>query len=76
VKNYAVVALQIVDDYVWNVYEKNTEQVIETFFFEEDAINFAKFLDKGGAFDGFTPNFILKSIPDMDIDARFQEIIA
>lgn len=44
------------------VYEKATDQIIEYFFFEDEAADYALFLNKGGAFDGFTPPFILKEI--------------
>jgi len=44
------------------VYEHATEQVIDYFFFEDDAVEYTLFLNKGGAFDGFTPKFILTEI--------------
>jgi hypothetical protein len=47
------------DDVVWCVNEKKTLQVINSFFFEDEAKKYVKFLEKNGAFDGFTPSFML-----------------
>jgi hypothetical protein len=75
-RKYEVVVTHIVDEFIWNVYEKATSHVIETFFFEEDAIEFASFMDRGGAFDGFTPAFMLKPILGSDLNAKFERLIA
>lgn len=72
-KNYEVVAIQDEEGYFWGITEKKTEQLIETFYFLEDAQDYQQFLERGGAFDGFTPAFILNSftIPE-SLDESFQ----
>jgi len=60
--NYQVITIQDQDDFFWGVAENQTEQIIDTFFFQEDALDYARFLSKGGGFDGFTPSFMLKSV--------------
>ena len=51
------------NDYLhWYVYEKISEQIVAEFFFEDDAVDYTLFLNKGGAFDGFTPKYILTEI--------------
>lgn len=47
------------------VWENDTEQLIKYFAFEEDAVEYARFLELGGGFDGFTPAFITNEI-DME----------
>lgn len=73
---YSVIVSRIVDDYVWHVYENATEQVIDTFFFLEDATDMANFMEHGGAFDGLTPSFMLKPLPVDDLNAKFEQFIA
>ena len=70
--NYQVVTIQDQDDFFWGVAENKTEQIIDTFFFQEDAEQYARFLSKGGGFDGFTPSFMLQSfkIPE-SLDESF-----
>ena len=75
-KKYDIVVSHVIDDFVWNVYERSTEQIIETFFFEEDARDYAKFLERGGGFDGFTPSFMLTISPDLDVNAKFEQLMA
>jgi hypothetical protein len=72
-RKYSVVASHVDDDFVWNVYEHATNQVIESFFFEEDAMAMAKFYENGGAFDGFTPYFLTAKpeLPKEDINQSF-----
>jgi hypothetical protein len=41
------------------VYETETDQAFDVFYFLEDAQACLEFLNAGGAFDGFTPTFIL-----------------
>ena len=55
----------------WNVYENNTQQVIETFLFEDDAVEFMEELESGKGFQGFTPTFMLRKVPHMDINTAF-----
>ena len=60
-------------DYLhWYVYEKVSQQIVAEFFFEDDAQEYCQFLEKGGAFAGFTPAFILQRVPVLDINQNFQ----
>lgn len=70
---YSVVTSHVLDDFVWGVYENATNQVIDTFFFEEDAFDLAEFMENGGAFDGFTPAFLIAKtqLPKEDINQSF-----
>ena len=74
--NYFVVASKENDDFIWCVFEEPTTQVIASFYFEEDAIAMAKFMSKGGAFDGFTPTFMLRSVapPDTNVNDEFSRV--
>jgi hypothetical protein len=44
------------------VREETTEQVIDSFGDYTEARWYCKFLNLGGAFDGWTPSFVLKKI--------------
>ena len=57
------------------VYENSTEQVIDFFYFEEDAIKCMNFLNNDGAFAGFTPSFVLRkvSVPK-EVNSKFAEL--
>jgi hypothetical protein len=70
---YSVVTSHVTDDSVWGVYENTTNQLIDTFFFEEDAFDLAEFMENGGAFDGFTPAFLVAKVqlPKEDINQSF-----
>ena len=59
---YAVASVKVGDDYVWELIEATTSQVINTFYFEDDALEAAIFYDNGGGFAGFTPSFMLQSV--------------
>jgi hypothetical protein len=59
------------DEVLWNVFEEPTQQVIRSFFFEDDAQEYMYFLEKGGAFYGFTPSFMLKAMPLTNLDEAF-----
>jgi hypothetical protein len=59
------------ENLMWHVLETGTEQVISSFFFEDDAEEYSKFLEKGGAFAGFTPSFVLKKTHSYDINDAF-----
>jgi hypothetical protein len=50
---------------VYNVVETTTNQIIKTFNIHKDAKEYMRHLNLGGAFDGWTPSFMLKkfSIP-------------
>lgn len=60
--NYYVLPLEVNSDFIWCVMENKTEQLIKAFEFEEDALDYAAFLESGGGFDGFTPTFVLREI--------------
>lgn len=53
------------------VFEEQTQQVYDFFYFLEDAQSCISFLNSGGAFDGFTPNFMLKQVNIDDVDTAF-----
>lgn len=70
-KKYLVNPININGDYVWEVLETATHQVIDSFFFEDDAIDFAETLEDS-AFEGWTPSFILRKVEIVeDINQRF-----
>lgn len=60
------------EELLWLVYEQASGQVVAQFFFEEDAAELCKFLEKGGGFAGFTPSFILQRVPVQNINENFQ----
>lgn len=43
----------------WGVYEHQTEQFVRSFPTKAEAIKHQGFLNGGGAFDGFTPSFMI-----------------
>lgn len=55
----------------WKILEQATSQVVAEFWFEDDAQEYCQFLEKGGAFAGFTPSFILTNVPKHDINDAF-----
>ena len=59
------------DELLWIVFEESTNSVVAEFFFEDDAREYATFLDNGGGFAGFTPRFILTKVPKPDINEAF-----
>jgi hypothetical protein len=63
-RNYS---LHVVQDDEGNffhcVFEETTQQVYDFFYFLDDAKECVDFLEAGGAFNGFTPAFILKEAP-------------
>lgn len=61
-KNYIVEPSENDGDFVWSVIETQTDQVIESYVFEEEAEAYAEFLNRGGAFNGFTPSFVLNQV--------------
>lgn len=48
------------EDVVWLVEENSTGQIVGEFWFEDEAEELAKFLERGGGFNGFTPSFVLR----------------
>jgi hypothetical protein len=71
-------AIQTEDnDFRWVVHEASTDQIIDTFIFEDEAQEYCEFLEEGGAFNGFTPTFMLNKVEiPMDINDMFQFEIA
>jgi hypothetical protein len=68
-QNYEVV---VNEDFSLSVFETQTFHIIETFFFQDDAEDYAFFLNYGGAFDGWTPYFMLNSTKNsLDINEIF-----
>lgn len=61
-KKCYVISAKVEDDYIWQVFEPATNQVLDSFYFEEDAFDLATFYDEGGGFAGFTPSFMLQSV--------------
>lgn len=46
----------------WAVFELQTKQFVRSFSTKKEAIDCVSFMNGGGAFDGFTPSFVLKSV--------------
>lgn len=75
-KKYDVYPINVNDDFMWEVYEIESEHVIGRFFFEDDAIKSARFMERGGGFDGFTPTFILIPVAaPRDINLEFSNLV-
>lgn len=56
------------------VFEEASEQVIDFFYFLDDAEDCSEFMENGGAFDGFTPQFMLKRVEiQQDVNTIFNE---
>ena len=53
-------------DNLFNVIETATSQVIKTFMDQKEAKDYMRFLNFGGAFDGFTPNFLVKKVENFE----------
>ena len=60
-RRYSLVFVEHEGDFLWCVYEHSTEQVINSFYFEDEAKRYVKFLDRGGAFAGWTPAFFTET---------------
>lgn len=74
--NYYVMPLNIADkNFVWCVMENKTEQLIKAFEFEDEAEDYSEFLNQGGAFDGFTPSFVLREVTVSNINQEFTELL-
>lgn len=81
--NYSVLPLSTEDhDFIWCVMENPSDQflgekLIKAFAFEDEAKKYCKFLNKGGAFAGFTPAFILQEVVvPVDVNHEFADFIA
>jgi hypothetical protein len=77
-KNYTVNPVMTDNnDFVWCVVEDTTDQIIMVFEFEEDASDYCHFLNGGGAFDGFTPTFMLREVVapiELNYNQKFEAI--
>ena len=63
------------DEFVWEVFEVASEQVVGRWYFEEDAIAQAEFMESGGAFEGFTPQFMLREVAlAKDLNQEFSAV--
>lgn len=72
-EKYTIHAVDYDNTKYYCVYENATEQVFDFFYFENDAISCKFFLEEGGAFDGFTPSFVLKKIQvENTLDTKFE----
>ena len=76
--NYHIMPLKTDDfDFIWCVIETSTDQLIRAFEFEDEANNYSKFLNRGGAFDGFTPSFVLQEVASLiDVNREFSSFIS
>jgi len=75
--NYYVLPLAVNDDFIWCVMENKTKQLIKAFAFEDEAEEYSEFLGEGGAFDGFTPTFILREVVlSRNVNADFSDFIS
>lgn len=71
-KKYQVEPRQVEGDFVWDLHETETEQTIETYYFKDDARKVMKFMESGGAFNGWTPAFMLVKVASvLDINQEF-----
>lgn len=73
---YTVKPVNVDGNFLWEIFETNSQQVFGQFFFEEDARRQAKFMERGGAFDGWTPSFFLTSVSGGDINQKFNELFS
>jgi hypothetical protein len=75
---YVISPLKTNDDYVWQVIETNTNQIIHTFYFEEDASDYARFYNEGGGFAGFTPSFMVRNVTSSvtNVNDEFTRVFA
>jgi len=63
-------------DQFWGVYEHLTEQFVSFYYFEDDAEEYAWFLENGGAFDGITPAFMLNEVEvNHDLDYEMEAFL-
>lgn len=74
---YSIQPVNIEGDFMWELFETETEHVIGYYFFEEDARAAAKFMSAGGAFSGWTPSFMLQEVAaPRDINLEFSELLS
>ena len=74
--SYHVLPLKIETDFIWCVMENQTDQLIQAFEFKDDAKKYAKFLERGGAFSGWTSSFMLQEVVvHEDINREFNSFL-
>lgn len=74
--NYHIIALPLDEDFIWCVIETKTDQLMRAFEFQDDADDYCEFLNRGGAFDGFTPPFILREVTlSKTLNQEFSEML-
>ena len=66
--NFSIVPIEQSGEFLWCIFEHATDQVIHSFYFEDDAKKYVKFLKSGGAFNGYTPAFILTEFSTQPVD--------
>lgn len=72
--NLTCLPVEYKGDFIWVVYEHSTEQVVRKHYFEEDAKEYARFINRGGAFSGFTPSFMLIEFETKsDVNDKFEK---
>ena len=72
--NFICVPVEYEGEFLWCVYEAATDQVIESFYFEDEALDYIEFVSSGGAFSGWTPTFMLAEFQtqsETDINEAF-----
>jgi len=76
--NYHIVPLKTEDfDFIWCVIETSSRQLIKAYEFEDESEEYCKFLNKGGAFDGWTPSFILQEVVmQSDVNQEFKSFLS
>jgi len=56
---------RVVEGSNFTVVETTTEQIINTFSTMKEAKNYMRYLNLGGGFDGWTPQFMLKKVAEL-----------
>lgn len=69
-KKFTIHTVEDDGDFYHCVYEIQTKQLLNYFFFEDDAKDELLKLEKGIGFDGFTPSFILSPIHVNKVDNK------
>lgn len=77
-RNYSLHVMKDDEDNFFHcVFEERTQQAIDFFYFLDDAVEVAQFMEKGGAFNGFTPAFMLREVnvwhTTEDLNNKFAE---
>ena len=71
--NYSIEKVEELGLIYFCLYEHQTEQVIDYSLDEKNILPKLKFMNSGGAFDGFTPSFMLIPIPSKNINEEFDK---